>query len=131
MFKSLDRSIGGVAAAAVLALAFAVPSTGQDAAAAAALFTLAVNRNPSYTLSTNTGQALIDEIMIQRRVELWGEGFRFYDLKRLNLPLDRTGANHNATVASTMNVPAGAKEWQFLIPRSELNSNANAVQNEL
>jgi hypothetical protein len=104
---------------------------GQDAAAAAALFTLAVNRDPSYTLSTNTGQALIDEIMIQRRVELWGEGFRFYDLKRLNLPLDRTGANHNATVASTMNVPAGAKEWQFLIPRSELNSNANAVQNEL
>jgi len=104
---------------------------GQDAAAAAALFTLAVNRDPSYTLSTNTGQALIDEIMIQRRVELWGEGFRFYDLKRLNLPLDRTGANHSVAVASTMNVDAGVKEWEFLIPRTELNSNPNAVQNPL
>lgn len=50
----------------------------------------AKNRDASYTLSTNTGQALIDEIMVQRRVELWGEGFRFLDLKRLNLPLDRT-----------------------------------------
>lgn len=44
---------------------------GQDAAAAAVLFTLAKQRDPNYVLSTNTGQALIDEIMIQRRVELW------------------------------------------------------------
>ena len=27
--------------------------------------------------------------MFQRRIELWGEGFRFLDLKRLNMPLDR------------------------------------------
>lgn len=106
-------------------------SGGDDAGAAAALFALASKRDPSYTLSTNTGQALIDEIMIQRRAELWGEGFRFYDLKRLNLPLDRTGANHSAAVASTMQVPAGDIAWEFLIPRTELNSNANAIQNPL
>lgn len=34
MLKSLDRSLGVVASAAVLALAFAVPGTGQDAAPA-------------------------------------------------------------------------------------------------
>ena len=50
---------------------------GQDAAARTALFNLLINRNPSYVLSTNSGQALIDEIMLNRRVELWGEGFRF------------------------------------------------------
>ena len=104
---------------------------GRDADAAQALYTLAVNRDPAYTLTTNTGQALIDEIMIQRRVELWGEGFRFYDLKRLNLPLDRTGANHSSAVASTLEVPAGDKTWEFLIPRTELNSNENTVQNPL
>lgn len=104
---------------------------GQDAAAAAALFTLAKQRDPNYVLSTNTGAALVDEIMIQRRVELWGEGFRFYDLKRLNLPLDRTGANHNAAVASILTVPAGDKTWEFLIPRTELNSNPNCIQNPL
>lgn len=104
---------------------------GQDAAAAAVLFTLAKQRDPNYVLSTNTGQALIDEIMIQRRVELWGEGFRFYDLKRLNLPLNRNGANHNAAVATTMTVPAGDKQWEFLIPRTELNTNSACVQNPL
>ena len=27
--------------------------------------------------------------MTQRRIELWGEGFRWFDLKRLNMDLDR------------------------------------------
>jgi starch-binding outer membrane protein, SusD/RagB family len=104
---------------------------GQDAAAAQVLFTLAKQRDPNYVLSTKTGQALIDEILIQRRIELWGEGFRFYDLKRLNLPLNRTNSNHNPAVATTMSVPAGDKQWQFLLPRTELNTNSLAVQNPL
>ncbi|MFT3846623.1 MAG: RagB/SusD family nutrient uptake outer membrane protein [Lacibacter sp.] len=104
---------------------------GQDATAANVLFTLVKNRDASYVLSTNTGQALIDEIMIHRRVELWGEGFRFYDLKRLNLPLNRTGANHDPAVATTLSVPAGDKQWEFLIPRTELNTNSACVQNPL
>ncbi|MEO7048683.1 MAG: RagB/SusD family nutrient uptake outer membrane protein [Ferruginibacter sp.] len=105
---------------------------GQDAAAATALFTLAKQRDANYVLSTNTGTALIDEIMIQRRVELWGEGFRFYDLKRLDLPLDRTNSNHNASIASVLNVSAGDKTWQFLIPQSEINNtNGVVVQNDL
>ncbi|MGV3530679.1 MAG: RagB/SusD family nutrient uptake outer membrane protein [Flavisolibacter sp.] len=103
----------------------------DDAAAANALYQLASKRNPSYTLSANTGQALIDEIMIQRRVELWGEGFRFYDLKRLNLPLDRTGANHQTSLAVVFNVPAGDKMWEFLIPQQEINTNPLMVQNPL
>lgn len=62
---------------------------GNYPAAAEALYPLAHHRDPEYTLSTNTGESLIDEIMFQRRVELWGEGFRFLDLKRLDMPLDR------------------------------------------
>lgn len=104
---------------------------GKDAEAAQALYPLAVNRDPSYTLSTNTGQALIDEIMLQRRAELWGEGFRFTDLKRLNLPLDRTGANVAESVASTMTVAPGGNLWQFLIPRDELDANKASEQNPL
>lgn len=103
---------------------------GNNAAAATALYTLAFNRDPSYVLSTKTGAALIEEIITQRRVELWGEGFRFYDLKRTNSPLVRTGANHNATYANVLTVPAGDKTWQFLIPQDELNySNGVVVQN--
>lgn len=62
---------------------------GRYHEAAEALYPLAHHRDPEYQLSTNTGEALIDEVMFQRRIELWGEGFRFLDLKRLNMPLDR------------------------------------------
>jgi hypothetical protein len=94
-----------------------------------ALFTLMKNRDPEYQLSTRSGQALIDEIMLNRRIELWGEGFRFTDLKRLNLPLNRNGANHTTALALTFDVPAGINDWEFLLPRAELNANPLVVQN--
>jgi hypothetical protein len=105
---------------------------GQDAAAQDVLFQLVSKRDAAYVKSTKTGQALINEILVQRRIELWGEGFRFYDLKRLNLALDRTGANHDAAVAVTLSIPSGDKQWEFLIPKSELdNSGGVVVQNPL
>lgn len=92
--------------------------------AANVLHELVSNRDPSYTVSTNTGQALLDEIYLNRRFELWGEGFRFNDLKRLNQDLDRTGANHNTTAASNvMSIAAGTNEWHYLIPQDEINAN--------
>jgi hypothetical protein len=105
---------------------------GQTAAAQTALFTLMKNRNPSYVLSTNTGQALLDEIYFNRRAELWGEGFRFTDLKRLNLPMTRVGIpNHLIALIQVQTIPAGDKLWQFLFPQDELNQNKVLVQNPL
>jgi hypothetical protein len=100
--------------------------------AAQILYDLVVKRDPSYVLSTNTGQALVDEIWFQRRIELWGEGFRFFDLKRTNSALDRTGANHNSTfTGGVLSVPATDKRWQWLIPRDEINANPLVKQNQL
>ena len=102
----------------------------NETAAKQVLLTLAQNRDPNYTLSTNIGAALKNEIYIQRRIELWGEGFRFYDLKRLNQPLDRTGANHDpALVGQLFEVPAGDNRWQWQIPQDEINSNPLVEQN--
>src|SRR5690606_23033333 len=103
--------------------------------ARATLFTLVSARDASYTQSTKTGAALIDEILLNRRLELWGEGRRFLDLKRLNSPLDRTlTGGHTATLTgNVLNVPAGDKRWQFLIPRAELLASGEdiMIQNEL
>lgn len=104
---------------------------GNNTAAQDALYPLAVNRDPSYVKSTKTGDALIDEIMVQRRTELWGEGFRFLDLKRTNSALDRQNSNHTATLASILYVAAGDKTWQWLFPLSELNADKLLEQNPL
>lgn len=105
---------------------------GQNATAQDALFTLNRNRNASYVKSASTGQTLINEIMLTRRFELWGEGFRFTDLKRLNLPMDRTGIpNHLIALTQITTVPAGDKIWQFLFPQDEINANKAIEQNEL
>ncbi|MDR0572843.1 MAG: RagB/SusD family nutrient uptake outer membrane protein [Tannerella sp.] len=115
---------------------------GQDALAQQALFDLIVTRDPAYTKSTNTGSALIEEILLHRRIELWGEGFRYFDLKRLNLPCIRNEeavlpngtkqtSNHNASIAQFMEIPAGDKKWEYLFSDNELNNNPNIVQNEL
>jgi len=43
--------------------------------------------NPNTTLVTAT----VDEVLKERRKELWGEGHRFFDLSRLGRMIDRTG----------------------------------------
>jgi hypothetical protein len=104
---------------------------GNATGAATALFDLVSKRDPSYKLSTKTGTPLIDEILFNRRVELWGEGFRFTDLKRMNLPLNRNGANISSAVAVLFTVAPGDNQWEFLIPRREINANKAIVQNPL
>lgn len=105
---------------------------GNATAAASTLFDLVSKRDPSYKLSTSTGAALLNEILFQRRIELWGEGFRFTDLKRMNMALNRNGTtNTNSAVVVLFDVAPGDVQWEFLIPRRELNANKAVVQNPL
>jgi hypothetical protein len=99
---------------------------GNNNAAASALYQLARKRDVAYTMSTATGSALLKEILTQRRIELWGEGFRFYDLKRLNLPLDRS--RHTFLPSYQKSVPAGDVKWQFAIPQPEIDATSGVIQ---
>lgn len=105
---------------------------GDYANAQEYLYKIMKTRDPKYQKSASTGNELLEEIWTNRRIDLWGEGFRFTDLKRLNQPLDRESVpNTVKNVSRKMSVPAGDKEWQFLIPQSEMESNKNMKQNEL
>lgn len=103
----------------------------NESTAADTLYTLVHARNPEYKRSSLTGEALINEILLQRRIELWGEGFRFLDLKRLNQKLDRSGSNHKENLCRILNVEAGDKSWEFLIPQKEMQANDQIQQNPL
>ncbi|MFA7448117.1 MAG: RagB/SusD family nutrient uptake outer membrane protein [Weeksellaceae bacterium] len=81
------------------------------------------NRDPAYTFS-GTGQALLDEILLQRRIELAFEGHRYFDMNRYQLDIQR-GAN--STVNSFM--PFSDYRRVFPIPLNEMNTNPLMVQN--
>lgn len=103
----------------------------DDSGAATALYNLISTRDASYSLSTNTGTALMDEIRTHRRIELWGEGFGLLDMKRWGIGLTRDfdGTTHPNVPASFFNIPAGSNLFTFQIPEDEINSN-DAISQE-
>jgi tetratricopeptide (TPR) repeat protein len=99
----------------MLIMAEGYARAGRDAEAQNALYPLANHRDPLYVKSTKTGADLIDEVMFQRRVELWGEGFRFTDLKRLNMPLDRGPAPRDGYNKNWWPIITGAGTDTFVL----------------
>lgn len=78
-------------------------------------------RDPSYTCSATTAQGVQDAVWFQRRIELWGEGFSFFDMMRLKKGLDRTGTNYDA--ALQYKLPAESQIFLWIIPEDEVNNN--------
>jgi hypothetical protein len=93
---------------------------GNAPAAQTALFAIQSQRDASAVKSTSTGSTLVNEVLIERRKELFGEGFAFFDIKRRQLPLKR-GADHWYQA----DLPANATEFVLQIPKKELDSNPN------
>lgn len=102
---------------------------GDDTGARQALFNLISTRDAAYTLSSNSGQNLLDEIRKHRKIELWGEGFAFFDMKRWNQPLVRTYAGTNHASFGLVDYPAGSPKFIFQIPIIEMNNNLDIDQN--
>ncbi len=95
-----------------------------------ALWFIQERAKPTSVKSTNTDQTLIDEILLERRIELIGEGHRLFDLNRLNMPLER---GSSAWPEVLKDLPANDPLMIFPIPQDEIDSNPNisdAEQNE-
>ena len=79
-------------------------------------------RNPSYKCIASTAQGVQDAVWEQRRIELWGEGFSYFDLLRLKKPIDRRGAGYEAHLVYL--IQPNDPILIYLIPQSEVQSNA-------
>lgn len=103
----------------------------QYSAAQQTLFDLVSKRDSGYTKSTKTGDALLKEIHLQSRIELWGEGHEWFTNKRFNVGVDRTASSNHI---HKVKIAAG-KDFTYQIPLSiEINSNpyiTDADQNPL
>jgi len=98
---------------------------GSAATAKSVLNALQVKRGASPT------EATLDNIYKERRKELYGEGQRIHDIKRLHQSLDRTqDIEHWASVKT---LPADSPRYMLPIPESEMLYNkalTNADQND-
>lgn len=75
--------------------------------------------------TTATGNDLVEAILIERRKELYGEGFALYDINRNQKPLLREG-NH-VTYGGAKSFPARSWRLIYQIPSTELKNNKSMV----
>ena len=82
-------------------------------------------RDPAYTC-TATGEALMEQIKLYRGIELWAEGFNWFDLKRWGDSISRktyaNGGNWMSSYAVTFG-PNEKNNWTWIIPRNETDYN--------
>ena len=61
------------------------------------------------------------ELLLQKRIEFWGEGILLYDYKRLDEPIDRSAANHAGVFK--LRTQRRSPQWNIVITRAEFQSN--------
>lgn len=77
-----------------------------------------------YSCSNRTElSSFISELMLQKRIEFWGEGIVMYDMKRLDMSSKRGYVGTNAPASYRLNVDGRAPYWNFVIGRNEVQNN--------
>jgi len=108
--------------------------SGNSTGAIQTLETLVKKRNASYNYASGayvTGvpaaSKLVEEIYLQRRIELFLEGFSYHDIRRLKKGLNRPSGsgNHNIAIAVKLTIQDNSDDFLFRIPQSEIDPNPN------
>lgn len=108
-------------------------SAGTETEALAALDAVRNERYSPALAGGETGTALLDAIMLERRLEFAFESDRFFTLKRLGMDLSRTNdgdyADGTGTPALVQSYPASGFRWQAPIPQGAIDANPGIGQN--
>ena len=78
-------------------------------------------RDPSFVSKATSPQQFQDEVWLQRRMELWGEGHSLFDLLRLKKPVIRKNTNYHASVQ--FNLEPESQIMIYRIPQCEMETN--------
>lgn len=83
------------------------------------LFALQQNRDPQAVESGNTGDELLEEILLERRKELYAEiGVEWFDAKRLQLGIDRDPIHR-----LEIDLAPNDKRFFLKVPQTEIDAN--------
>lgn len=96
---------------------------GQLDQAKVQLVKLMALRDPSYSSNATNSATLLEEILLQKRIELWGEGQTFFDVKRTNQSVVRDYDGTNFYQNAVQN-SIGRPWWMNItIPSIAMNNN--------
>lgn len=105
---------------------------GNESSARNMLNTVMATRIPGYSF-TGSGDALYQEICLQKRIETWMEGNRYLDVKRRNETIDRSTSMNHATDLSYFNaVTYSSRDYRMIyhIPSTEMENNPAITQDD-
>ena len=75
------------------------------------------------TAKASSLSAFTNELILQKRIEFWGEGIVMFDMKRLNISSKRGYVGTNASASYRLNCDGRAPYWNFVISRGEVQNN--------
>ena len=78
------------------------------------------HRDSAYTVPE---RGIVDEILFQKRIEFWGEGIVFFDLKRLNYGMISGQTGSNAPEDARYVTNGRAPWWNVPIPLNAVQKN--------
>lgn len=85
-------------------------------------------RYPTYTNTYTSTEAIVDEIVLQKRIELWGEGQSFFDVKRLGYSIIRAYDGSNFTYGLNTFNTNGRPAWMnMVIVGQEVSNNTSLM----
>lgn len=96
---------------------------GDVAAGKSLLEDFVKTRQPDYVCNASDGKGVQDACWLQRRIEFWGEGVAWFDLKRLKKPIVRKYDNTNHNSDAQYDFPAEDDIFRIMIPRKEIQDN--------
>ena len=102
----------------------ALRTEGVDAAQKLLNTFMKTYRDKSYDCSYATSElSFLQEMLLQKRIEFWGEGILFYDYKRLDQGITRGYPGTNFPAVARFNTEGRSPQWNLVITRGEYQSN--------
>lgn len=86
-----------------------------------------LGKTATYTCNATSKEDIIEEIIFQKRIELWGEGQSFFDIKRLNYSVDRTQPGSNFQSLARLKTKGRPAWMNWVIVLTEQNNNKGLV----
>ncbi|MDE5979385.1 MAG: RagB/SusD family nutrient uptake outer membrane protein, partial [Muribaculaceae bacterium] len=90
---------------------------------------VAAYRQPGYTCNAQTKEIFLEELWKQRRIELWGEGFSYFDIMRFQKGIDRRGGGYDPTLVYVVSPDDPVLLYEINIREAQANTAIGPTSN--